>query len=414
MSSIPPSAAVGSSAEAQAAIFAADPRIHFSKESGTWRLEEEDGSELEYDSAKGKWVPLVDEDLVKKQQAAYSVAGVDEEAPAAPVLARANKKRKEPEDYTSATPIAGPSTKRGKNADKPPRSKNTAVYVTGLPLDAELDEIAECFGKFGVIEEDDEGELKIKLYANDNGQFTGEALVVYFKEESVPLAVTLLDESELRIGDASSVMRVQKAEFNHKNTGMEVDGQPKPRKTVDKKKASRRIGKMQKKLLEWDDEDGFGPAKSPEDDKNIINRNSRVVVLMHMFSSKDLDDDPTLLLDLKEDVRDEAASLGEVTNVVLYDASNFLLPFVDVIKGYLQKEPDGIMTVKFKDHLSAQACVLKMNGRFFDGRRIEASLYAGKQRFRRSGAGDEAEGDDDAAEKRRLDDFASWLMTEGD
>jgi len=55
-----------------------------------------------------------------------------------------------------------------------------------------------------------------------------------------------------------------------------------------------------------------------------------------------------------------------------------------------------------------------MNGRFFDGRRIEASLYAGKQRFRRSGAGDEAEGDDDAAEKRRLDDFASWLMTEGD
>jgi HIV Tat-specific factor 1 len=55
-----------------------------------------------------------------------------------------------------------------------------------------------------------------------------------------------------------------------------------------------------------------------------------------------------------------------------------------------------------------------MNGRFFDGRRIEASLYYGKQRFARSGAGEEAEGDSDEAEKKRLDDFAQWLMTEGD
>lgn len=56
----------------------------------------------------------------------------------------------------------------------------------------------------------------------------------------------------------------------------------------------------------------------------------------------------------------------------------------------------------------------KMNGRFFAGRRVEASLYSGKQRFKRSGAGEEFEGDDDDAEKKRLDDFANWLMTEGD
>jgi HIV Tat-specific factor 1 len=56
-----------------------------------------------------------------------------------------------------------------------------------------------------------------------------------------------------------------------------------------------------------------------------------------------------------------------------------------------------------------------MNGRFFAGRRVEASLYAGKQRFRRANAGDDLiEGDNDAAEKKRLDDFAQWLMTEGD
>jgi HIV Tat-specific factor 1 len=54
-----------------------------------------------------------------------------------------------------------------------------------------------------------------------------------------------------------------------------------------------------------------------------------------------------------------------------------------------------------------------MNGRFFDGRRIEASLYVGRQRFKRSGAGDDLEESEDS-DKKRLDDFANWLMTEGD
>jgi HIV Tat-specific factor 1 len=55
-----------------------------------------------------------------------------------------------------------------------------------------------------------------------------------------------------------------------------------------------------------------------------------------------------------------------------------------------------------------------MNGRFFDGLRVEASLYSGKQRFKRSGAGDEIEGDSDEAEKKRLEGFAKWLLSEGD
>lgn len=54
-----------------------------------------------------------------------------------------------------------------------------------------------------------------------------------------------------------------------------------------------------------------------------------------------------------------------------------------------------------------------MNGRFFAGRRIEASLFAGRQRFRRSGQG-EALDDGDNDEKKRLDDFAQWLMDEGE
>ncbi|KAJ6609907.1 hypothetical protein B0H10DRAFT_2177997 [Mycena sp. CBHHK59/15] len=357
MSSGPPPSAAGSSAQALADAFANDDRIYLSKTTKTWHYEEEDGTEMEYDAAKATWIPWsVDDDLVRRQQAAYSIAGVDEEAktPAAPVLARENKKRKEPEDYTSATPISegGPSIKRGRTdkKEKPPterKSKNTAVYVTGLPRDTEPDEL-----------EDDEGEAKVKMYANEDGTFSGEALVVYFKEDSVVLALNILDEAELRFGDASTSWKVTQADFGHKGSGGggASSSDAKPRKTMDKKKASRRIGKMQK----VDDEDGFGPMLQPEDSANVANKNSRVVVLKHMFTLKRLEEDASLLLDLKEDVREECASLGE-------------------------KEPEGVMTVKFRDPLSAQACVLKMNGRYFDGMRVEAALYSGKQRFQRSG-----------------------------
>ncbi|PCH43874.1 hypothetical protein WOLCODRAFT_138648 [Wolfiporia cocos MD-104 SS10] len=401
-SAAPPSVVAGSSASAQQAAFAEDPRVHFDRASGTWRFENDDGSELEYDAAKGAWVPVVDEELVKAQQAAYSVAGVDEETPAAPVLKR-TKKRKEPEDYTSSTvgTSTGPAAKRGKKGDAQAqaerKSKNTAVYVTGLPLDTEADELVARFSKFGLIEEDDEGAPKVKLYAREDGSFSGEALVVYFKEESVDLAVTLLDDDELRIGDPSTRMRVQRAEFKHKHEKQDGNGEAKLRKTVmDKKRATKRIGKMQKKLGEWDDEDGFGPSITEEDKAPVTNKNSRVVVLKHMFTLQELEEDASLLLDLKEDVREECSTLGEVTNVVLYD-----------------KEPEGVMTVKFRDPLSAQACIIKMNGRFFAGRRIEASLYAGKQRFERS-ADDYLENGGDEEEKKRLNDFAKWLMTEGD
>ena len=92
------------------------------------------------------------------------------------------------------------------------------------------------------------------------------------------------------------------------------------------------------------------------------------------------------------------------------------------------------MTVKFRDPISAQACVLvrlfpslmslvlsapantqKMHGRFFSGRKVEAALWVGKQSFKRSGVAEEVEEiGGDEGEKMRLDAFAHWLLTEGD
>ncbi|KAJ2916788.1 hypothetical protein MD484_g3643, partial [Candolleomyces efflorescens] len=413
MSSLPPSAAAGSSAEVQAAAFADDPRVYFNKSTNTWRFEQDDEAELEYDSGKGAWVPVLDEDLLKRQQAAYSVAGVDEETPAAPVLKRENKKRKV-EDYTgygngagngndgasSSSTGAGPSAAKKGKSDKPAerKSKNTAVYVTGLPADTEPDELVERFSKCGVIEEDDSGDPKVKMYAREDGTFNGEALIVYFKEDSVILALNILDEAELRLGQPSTVMKVVKADFSHKGPSSSNHGgaQHQPRKTIDKKAVTRRLGKMQKKLEEWGDDDGFGPQPDPGA-RPAAPLKSRVVVLKHMFRLEDLEKDATLLLDLKEDVREECSTLGEVTNVTLYDS-----------------EPDGVMTVKFKDPVSAAACVIKMNGRFFDGQRVIAELFTGRQRFKRSGTGEDIGTGGVEEEKHRLEQFEQWLMDEGE
>jgi len=39
--------------------FDEDPRAFYDKETATWRLEDDDGNEFEYDQAKGVWAPLV-------------------------------------------------------------------------------------------------------------------------------------------------------------------------------------------------------------------------------------------------------------------------------------------------------------------------------------------------------------------
>ena len=79
-----------------------------------------------------------------------------------------------------------------------------------------------------------------------------------------------------------------------------------------------------------------------------------------MFTLQELEEDATLLLDLKEDVREECESLGEVTNVTLYDVRRSLTPIELrlILHDNPQKEEDGIMTIRFKDELAAQACIL--------------------------------------------------------
>ena len=65
--------------------------------------------------------------------------------------------------------------------------------------------------KCGMIAEDASGQKRIKMYYDDTGAFKGDALVTYFKPESVPLAIQMLDETELKRADGrpSPMIRVQ-------------------------------------------------------------------------------------------------------------------------------------------------------------------------------------------------------------
>ncbi|CEN62350.1 hypothetical protein ASPCAL08986 [Aspergillus calidoustus] len=358
--------------------FDSDPRISFSKLDNKFILETEDGQEYSYDTILKRWIPTVDEDLLQKQQEAYRVQGVDEDEKAN--AQQFKKKRKQGEE--------GESQKQKK------QRVNTAVYVTSIPLDAQFDEIREMFSRCGVIaEEIDSGRPRIKMYTDDDGKFKGEALVVYFRPESVNLAIQMLDDSDFRLGETGpqGPMRVQAADFSFKSQ------QEAPTKTSmrDKKKIIKRTQKLNNKLTDWDDDD---PAA-------LVDTNSRfekVVVLKHMFTLKELDDDPAAILDIKEDIRDECSKLGEVTNVVLYD-----------------KEPEGIVSVRFTDPEAARNCVKLMNGRFFGGTAVVAYISDGseRKRFRKTNEkraaledlaenGLDAEDDD---EQQRLDEFGTWL-----
>ncbi len=129
---------------------------------------------------------------------------------------------------------------------KPAQSKNTAVFVSGLPPDSTFEELVVRFKPFGVLMEDDDEQPRIKLYAKEDGSFSGEALVVYFKEESVDLAIRMLDEAELRLGDSGTVMRVRRGEFSHKAPNGEGGERATVKRVVDKKKATARITKLKK------------------------------------------------------------------------------------------------------------------------------------------------------------------------
>ncbi|KAL2271103.1 hypothetical protein VTJ83DRAFT_474 [Remersonia thermophila] len=423
------------------AEFDKDDRISFSKLDNKYIAVHDDGTEYEFDEAQKRWIPIDEDDeaLIEEQQqqqqqqqqqgyAAFdSAADDDGSGPAAQGKKRKLDHSNDREGYNNNKnnnrisnlekynnnnsrdrPSKAPRRGQGPRGPPPPK-QNTAVYVTGLPLDATAEEVAEVFSrKCGVIaEEIDSGRPRIKMYTDADGNFKGDALIVFFKPQSVDMAIMLLDDTDLRFPDSSgTTMHVQAADMSYKKTRYHEDGgagggqaagdgsrpdgnggnggnpNPPRRSEQDKAKIIRKTQKLAAKLSSWSDDDEPHPSLPSHHSKKA----ERTVILKRMFTLDELAEDPTALLDIKEEIREECAKLGAVTNVVLYD-----------------EEADGVVSVRFKEREAADACVQLMHGRAFAGRFVEAAIATGRERFRKSkgdvGGGGEGGGKGDGSDE---------------
>jgi HIV Tat-specific factor 1 len=100
---------------------------------------------------------------------------------------------------------------------KPKVQENRAIYVTNLPRDTNEHEIEDEFKKYGIIDQGADGNKRIKMYKDDEGNFNGEALIVYFRKDSVELAIRMMDDYYFRIEDQSQgTIHVKEADFSYK------------------------------------------------------------------------------------------------------------------------------------------------------------------------------------------------------
>ncbi|KAI5295787.1 hypothetical protein KEM52_000221 [Ascosphaera acerosa] len=406
--------------------FDKDDRISYSKLDSKWILEADDGTEYVWDDGLRRWGLSIDDELLEQQRQAYRVEGVDEAADTINAIKQKKRKRRQggsadPDDEgtakgDSAKDAPSAAGKRKKQQQKRQRV-NTAVYISSLPPDTTEEELHSVFSRCGVIAEQiDNHRPRIKMYEDGMGQFKGDALVVYFRPESVQLAVQMLDDTALRIGDTQNPpMKVQPADLSYKVQKDDDAGDENGKKAAEgakkggndaaskqddwqKRKIQKKTQMLRSKLADWDDDDVQTiQTKQPS-------KWDKVVILKHMFTLQELEQDPAAILDIKEDIRDECSKLGDVTNVVLYD-----------------KEEEGIVLVRFASPEAAQHCLRSMNGRYFGGTQVEAYIPDREPRFRKSGQrkvdiDDLGEGweaaDAEDEEAARLEKFSSWLERE--
>jgi len=231
----------------------------------------------------------------------------------------------------------------------------------------------EFFKKGGIFKEDPETGLpKIKIYTGPNGKPKGDALVCYLKEESVPLAMELLDGAFIK---PNYKVTLQKAQFQMKGKEF-VEKKAKTGTLMSD--AVRKKKQDQSKQLSW--------AESHEDVESDA-KGLRIVVLKHMFNPADAETEPSFYDDLKIEVGVEVEKkAGPIEKITVFE-----------------RNPEGAIAIKFKDPASALKCIDAFNGRFFGGQKLECDYFDGITDYRMKESEEET--------NKRIEEFGKWLET---
>lgn len=93
-------------------------------------------------------------------------------------------------------------------------------------------------------------------------------------------------------------------------------------------------------------------------------------------------------------MREAAEEFGEVTKVVLYD-----------------KEPEGIVTVRFKEFEGAEAFVKAFNGKGYNREKLQLSVADDRPRFKKSSKDDDEDREENV---RRMEAYMDGDKTDED
>lgn len=190
-----------------------DPRIAFDQIRQAWIFEDvENNAEYIWDTLKGSWAIVEPTEPEGHEEKDKDTKHEDDELDELEESIGGSKRKSKDSNHQK-----NKKQKKDKsNKREPP--KNRGIYITGLPQDVTENELEKVFGRYGLIAEDlraGGGKKRIRLYKKgpDNDEIKGDAFIVYFKPESVELAIQMMDGSELRLGEKQSIVHVEEAQY---------------------------------------------------------------------------------------------------------------------------------------------------------------------------------------------------------
>lgn len=329
-----------------------------------------DGMTYEYDPEKRAWFPRINEDFVAQYQMNYGFTKDGQAEPTRP----SEEPKLDPEPEAKKPKDANTKKSQWFEHDA---EKSTKVYVSQLP-DGPPDskwneeEFVKFMSKCGVIDIDVRtNKPKAKLYKDEEGNFKGDGLCTYVKVESVQLALTIIDGSCIKPGQA---IKVEKAKFELKG-----DYNPKLKPKKLSKKEQEKLKKHQEKFLAWE----------PDKLRGERSKRDKVIVIENVFDPKDFDRNAGLILDCSNKIREHCNKFGSVRKVAVYD-----------------KHPQGICQVFFTSPEEADMAISMLDGRMFSNNKIPMKAYTwdGKTKYKINETEEE--------EKERLANWDKFLAEE--